>query len=132
MQDTLAKIVLEIADSRRCCEAEGGASVFNLVNPTVVPWESLIPMIQQRFPVKVVPDDTWIARLDAIEDISDADFEDKPALKMLDVYKRLFATNTYPKFGIRTDKGREASNTMCKLGPVDGDLMDLWMKQWEL
>lgn len=132
MQDTLTKIVLEIADSRRGCEAENRFSLFNLVNPTVIPWESLIPTIQKRFPVEAVNDDTWVARLDAIEDLSDADFEDKPALKILDVYKRLFATSIYPKFSIRTDKGQKASNSMRKIGPVDGDLMDLWMKQWGL
>lgn len=80
--------------------------------------------------MEIVDDDSWIARLDTIEDLSDADFEDKPALKILDVYRRLFATRIYPKFSIRTDKGQEASNTMREIGPVNGDLMDLWMKQW--
>ncbi|KAJ5153496.1 uncharacterized protein N7482_009974 [Penicillium canariense] len=130
--DMLTTIVLEIADSCRACEIETGTSLFNLVNPTVVPWESLIPTIQKRFPVEAVDDNAWIAHLDAVENPSDADFEDKPALKILDVYRRLFATTTYPKFDIRTEKGQKASDSMRKIGPVDGHLMDLWMNQWQL
>ncbi|KAJ6033651.1 hypothetical protein N7444_011422 [Penicillium canescens] len=130
--DTLTKIVLEIADSRKADQSQTGAALFNLVNPTVIPWESLVPTIQKRFQVDTVDDNTWLASLDAIEDLSESDIENKPALKILDVYRRLFATNTYPKFGIRTDKGQEASSSMRHLGPVNEHLMNLWLDQWGL
>ncbi|KAB8263537.1 hypothetical protein BDV32DRAFT_146354 [Aspergillus pseudonomiae] len=130
--DTLTQIVLEIADSRQHYQAGKTFSLFNLVNPTVVPWESLITAIQKRFSTNVVADETWLARLDSIENITDADLANKPALKILDVYRRLFAKDTYPKFSIITNKGQHASYTMRNIRPVDADWMDLWMKQWGL
>jgi hypothetical protein len=113
-------------------QTQTGAALFNLVNPTVIPWESLVPIIQKRFQAETVDDNTWLATLDAIEDLSEPDIENKPALKILDVYRRLFATNMYPKFGIRTDKGQKASGSMRHLGPVNEHLMDLWLDQWGL
>ncbi|KAL4876608.1 hypothetical protein BJY04DRAFT_231506 [Aspergillus karnatakaensis] len=132
--DILARIILEISATRRPRRAgsEGSASLFNLVNPTVIPWQSLLATMQKRFPVEPVDDAAWLARLNDIHDISAADIETMPALKILDVYKRIFAPDVYPKFGIRTDKGQEASSTMQDLGPVDGQLMELWMDQWGL
>ncbi|KAJ5338907.1 hypothetical protein N7452_005635 [Penicillium brevicompactum] len=128
--DTLTKIVIEIANSRRKDQFQTDAALFNLVNPTLISWESLISTIQKRFQLEIVDDDTWLANLDAIEDLSESNIVNKPALKILDVYRRLFAKNTYPKFGIRTDKGQKASSSMRSLGPVNGHLMDLWLNQW--
>ncbi|PGH06213.1 hypothetical protein AJ79_06601 [Helicocarpus griseus UAMH5409] len=131
--DTIARIITDILRSRRQTEEELRCAAFNLINPTAAPWESLIPAVKKHFPVEVVDPQSWIASLEAINNPTQSDLQDKPALKILDFFRGAFAvqSNSDAKpTHVETRKTQDASVTMQRLKPIDEDIMNTWMLQW--
>ncbi|KAJ9194745.1 hypothetical protein DTO164E3_7166 [Paecilomyces variotii] len=127
--DTLAKIILELADTRRKTQSDSRCEVFHLVNPATTTWAALIPAVQKHYPVKPVEFSDWIQELESIENPSDEDIAAKPALKLLDFYHGLSGDGALSA-PLEVGRTKEASATMRSLGPVDEKLMDTWLKQW--
>ncbi|OJJ75778.1 hypothetical protein ASPBRDRAFT_38078 [Aspergillus brasiliensis CBS 101740] len=133
--DTLATIVLEILHSRRAPTATMTAttstsSVFHLTSPTGVSWESLIPAIQERYPVKLVSLTDWVEELERLQNLSPEEVAEKPAIKLLDFYRLLAgATEASPRMSL--ERARAASPTMASLGPVSLAQMSNWLDQWD-
>lgn len=88
-QDTLATVIVEILHTRRNHLSDTPSAFFNLVKPNKAPWASMIPSIQDKYPVKAVPINEWIQDLENIKNPSEEDVRQKPALKLLDFYRGL-------------------------------------------
>ena len=140
--DVLAEIILEI-----CCgggkrgreeeeeeeEEEGGLGVFNLVNPNVVDWGSLVPAVTAFYPdVKPVSMGEWVERLAETDDEDPGEVAAKPALKILDWFAQQGASleGTKKAFGYDTEHGRRVSETMKGLPAVSQEWMKRWLQQW--
>ncbi|PYH35667.1 polyketide synthase [Aspergillus neoniger CBS 115656] len=133
--DILATIVLEILQSRRATTAAAMAttpttsSVFHLTSPTGVSWKSLIPAIQERYPVKLVSLSEWVDELGRLQELSPEEVTEKPAIKLLDFYRLLAgAMEASPRMSL--ERARAASRTMASLGPVSLAQMSNWLDQW--
>ncbi|DAA77804.1 TPA_exp: putative NRPS-like enzyme [Trichophyton benhamiae CBS 112371] len=129
--DTLATIIIEIVESRRMTEAESRCSVFHLVNPLTTPWESLLTPLHERYAVQRVSMEEWIAELEKIQNPSDQDMLEKPALKLLPFYKSLVEGEGALSVPICVRRAREASKTMQSMGPISANLMATWINQWQ-
>ncbi|KAL1885457.1 putative NRPS-like protein biosynthetic cluster [Paecilomyces lecythidis] len=127
--DTLAKIILELADTRRNRQSDSHCEVFHLVNPATTAWSALIPAVEKHYPVKLVEFSDWIQELESLENPSDDEIAAKPALKLLDFYRGLSVDGALAA-PLEVGRTKEASATMRSLGPVDEKLMDTWLKQW--
>ncbi|RMZ43874.1 putative NRPS-like protein biosynthetic cluster [Aspergillus flavus] len=129
--DIMAKIVVDITNSRRATEDLTRTAAFHLVNPRSSSWESLIPAIKKHYKAEVVDMHDWMATLEAFRNPTDGDLQDKPALKIIDFYKGLASNHGTFTSGMETVKTQAASQAMCDLGPIDGAIMENWIKQWQ-
>ena len=122
--------MLELVGSRRSSQASSRCSVFHLFNPSVTSWASLLPAIQDHYPVQPVDLSEWIKDLEDITNPSAEDIASKPALKLLDFYRGLDEGEGMMSAPIELTETKRASKTMRSLGPISGVLMANWMKQW--
>ncbi|PYI36626.1 NRPS-like enzyme [Aspergillus indologenus CBS 114.80] len=128
--DTLARIVNELVLGRRASLGETRNAVFHLVNPSRTTWAALIPAIQERYPVQPVPLVDWVADLETIQDPSDCDVQEKPALKLLAFFHGLADNADVLSADISVERTRKGSETMASLGPVSPAQMANWLNQW--
>ena len=127
--DSLASIILEIITHPETHPTYNTAKVYNLVNPHLVPWSTVIPSLQSYLgaSAKVVPLADWVAKLKSIDGKNkQAELAEKPALKILGFFEELQKVEPL-KF--ETENGQEASKTMREMGPVKGEWMDEWLRQ---
>lgn len=131
--DSLAFIMLDLIATRRETQSHSDSrcAVFNLVNPSVTTWDTLLPAIQAVYPVQPVPIAEWIRELEKIENPTAEEILNKPALKLLDFYRGL-ADDKEGALSVPIDIGaaKEASRTMNSLDAISDDLMANWLVQW--
>lgn len=123
--------MLELADSRRTTQVDSRCSVFHLFNPSVTSWELLLPAIQDHYAVQPVELSEWIKGLEGITNPSAEDISSKPALKLLDFYRGLVEGEGMLSAPIELTETKGASKTMRSLGPISGELIANWLRQWE-
>ncbi|KAJ5945718.1 NRPS-like enzyme [Penicillium verhagenii] len=128
--DALANITLDILQTRRSALSEETNAVFHLTNPHRSKWSSLIPAIQDKYPVQVVSLEDWINELEGITDPSEQEVNEKPALKLLSFYRGLTGDNNMLTAEIGVARAKQASKTMAMLGPVSRAQMSNWLDQW--
>lgn len=126
--DVLAPIVLELALGRHATRG-----VYHAVNPKSTTWEALLPSIQAEIgpDVKTVTLAAWVEALTASLSVSTTQKElaANPAVKLLDFYESLLASeDAAPR--LETGETEKASPMLAELGPVKGQWMVKWMKQW--
>ena len=128
-QDTLASIMIDIVNKRHT-ETTSNA-VYHLTNPNTVAWSSLIPAIQEVYPVDTVSFTSWVGELSKIQNPSPAEVAEKPALKLFDFYKGLLDSTNMMSVPLGTERAQEASMTMKSLDPISASLMRNWLAQWQ-
>ncbi|KAJ5385268.1 hypothetical protein N7517_003179 [Penicillium concentricum] len=127
--DTLSNIIVEIVNTRHISEERW--AVFHLTNPERAPWSSLIPAIQNQYPVEPVPFSAWVAELESITSPNSADIASKPALKLLGFYRGIQSEDSALSVALDVRRAREASVSMRTLGPVSPSLIRNWIQQWQ-
>ncbi|PQE22305.1 NRPS-like enzyme protein [Rutstroemia sp. NJR-2017a WRK4] len=131
--DILVDLAMSTTDSG---EAQAGAAtVYNLRNPHLVPWRTLLPAIVAIKPLQVVSPATWLASLKASDDTDDADVAARnPALKLLDFFAGLWEMSAHNERRLVqpmvVDRALTASTAMRKLGPVKVEWMRKWVEEW--
>lgn len=126
----MATITLEILKSRRDSSDQEPNSIFHLINPSRSSWSSLIPAIQEMHPARAVTLNEWLNELDSIQNPSDKDILEKPALKLLDFYRGLANNSEVLSVPLRVSNSQKASQTMACLQPVSHAQMLNWLQQW--
>lgn len=82
------------------------------------------------YPVRPVTMNEWISDLDSIQNPSDQDIFEKPALKLLEFYRGLANNSEALSVPLHIDSARKASQTMACLEPVSHAQMLNWLQQW--
>jgi hypothetical protein len=73
----------------------------------------------------------WVHDLEQIDNPTPADLVEKPALKLLDFYRGLTHELSALSYPMELTKTKEASETMrTRCQPVDGPMMENWLRQW--
>lgn len=131
--DLLSGIIYKLAT--RPSPFSGLPKVYHTVNPNVTTWAALLPDVQAELGPKVtiVPFAEWVKRLRASSAASTVaqDFSVNPALKLLDFYEGLLDPESTPP-RLETVKTELESPLLTKVGPVKGNWMKKWIRQWEL
>lgn len=145
--DLLADVLVDLATATTTTgRADSGTTVFNVRNPNLTPWATLLPAVvaggSSAKPVQVVPPATWLASLRASnEEESSEDVEvTNPALKLLDFFGDLWQPADAAGTEIRTepvsppnmavDRALASSPSLRKLEPVSLEWMHKWTQEW--
>lgn len=133
--DICAGVVIDILHSTFDSfeeDKEGGAKVFNLVNPSTVKFGDLVLAIKKRLGagVEVVSFGTWVQALEELDREDEEVLERYPALKILAFFQSLGTTGAAEGLGFVTERGLKASQTMRDMGPITVEMMEKWMRGW--
>lgn len=140
--DLLADVLVDLATTTNGRTASS-ATVFNLRNPTLTPWTTLLPGVtagSSSKPLQVVSPATWLASLrasndeDGNEDVGVAN----PALKLLDFFEGLWrpaeaGTGSLAEPGsqnMSVDRALSASPSLRSMEPVGLEWMRKWTQEW--
>lgn len=128
--DKLAATIVEILHFATRTEKSW---VYNIVNPRLAPWGSLLDTIRLRLGshVQIIPLHEWINKLEGLDRTNTRALSVWPAIKILDFYRTLDKERSSEE-GSRytTDHGLAASQTMATLAPVSKEWMNIWLDQW--
>lgn len=132
--DVLAEIIEDLIHSTSSAPLEQGeVNVFNLVNPSRVQFETLVPTIVKVFSatndkVKTVPFAEWVAKLEALDETDENVLKQYPSVKIIDFYKGL--TNSTGEGVFETEFTKSKSKTMENLTGISDADINIWLKQW--
>ncbi|KAI1175095.1 putative NRPS-like enzyme [Nemania sp. FL0916] len=141
--DILADVILDLVTTTTE-NAPDAATVFNIRNPHLVPWNELLSAITDtivsadRPPLQVVPPATWLATLRASASAGGSDdiANKNPAAKLIEFFDGLWA----PGLGLDASqttshrmvikRALAASPSLRELRSVQLGWMEKWVKEW--
>ena len=128
--DSLASIITELSLSAP--SEEKRASFFNLVNPHLTAWGTLLETLKEHLgpSTEVVSLEEWVKRLQELDASNPHVIGQYPAVQVLDFFEALGKQQRFGQVRYRTSKGCKASKTMAFLPAVDSAAMKVWLKQW--
>ena len=111
---------------------KGSARVYHAVNPRSCGWKTLLPTIRDLLgagKVEIVPFGEWVEALrkSAPETFKKQDFEQNPAIKLLDFFEGLPSAKMPRLSTVETQK---RSRTLREMGAIEPTDMERWMRQW--
>jgi thioester reductase-like protein len=135
--DLLSTIMVELVEKLISKDKVGTEEtlVYNLVNPKVTTWSSLLPAVQELAGTpRTLPLGDWVKEL---EKSANENFgivtERNPGLKLLDFFRSLssqeISSNHSPQFEVT--KLVHDSRHASRLDPVSPKWMGMWMDQWK-
>lgn len=129
--DLLSTIISELA--LKPSSPDELAKVYHTVNPSITTWTTLLPHVQFELgsKVAVVSFTAWLKKLRAssASSLLAQDFTLNPALKLLDFYEGLSHSDSAPP-RLATVKTERECGLLAEVGPVTGDWMTRWIRQW--
>ncbi|KAI0412759.1 hypothetical protein F5X98DRAFT_314939 [Xylaria grammica] len=126
--DKLGNIVSELV-SATSTEAGDAFTVYNIINPTVTPWEELRPALEKVAP-EVVEASEWLVRLEN-SDKGHHLINENPGLKLVDFYKETMLGSEV-EITTKMDNILRVSETMRSLPRVKIEHLQRWMHGWGL
>ena len=110
--------------------------VYNLVNPQVTSWSSLLPAVQTLTSIsRTVPLRLWLDELDqSVRNNHGIVTDQNPAAKLLDFFRLLSSQkemSRVPRQLFEVTKLVRDSKQAAQLGAVSPDWVKLWMEQWK-
>jgi thioester reductase-like protein len=126
--DQLSQIILEVMHEG--VESQRG-QIYHLVNPNVVEWSSLVPVVQKYWEpatTTAISLPKWIQCLREVDTNDKNELAAKPATKIMDFYADLGRSSTRQIY--ETNHGLTASSTMAGLKAVSEELMKTWLEHW--
>ncbi|CZS91474.1 related to nonribosomal peptide synthetase MxcG (component of the myxochelin iron transport regulon) [Rhynchosporium graminicola] len=133
--DLLSTMIVELAEKVVSGKGEPsqGTTVYNLVNPEITTWKTLLPAIQDSLGIeKTVPFSDWVEELHQSSFANNgALIEANPGVKLLDFYRGV-SEKSEASEGSRyiVDNLRRDSKQASDLRAVSPDWMKSWLKQW--
>lgn len=147
--DWLAKVIVELLPLQSTYASFPGTkkskssntAVYHVVNPTAVPWSSLLPSIIDHIGTEtaMVTFTEWVDELErsvARNEPDQQNLNKNPAAKLLPFFDELrdkaLRFPKTPAATLDTAQTVQCSDTLASLDVVTPDWMALWMKQWDL
>ncbi|MCJ1295167.1 hypothetical protein MMC34_006729 [Xylographa carneopallida] len=143
--DALAPLLLDLLKSHAAGTAAENArpAVYHAVNPAPTTWGALVPTVQRRLatwarPVRVVPFAEWVARLrESAAEAGEGEGEREavgrnPAVKLMDFLEGIQVQGDAGVVvaGFETGLTAGRSQILGGVGPVRGEWVEGWMRQW--
>lgn len=130
--DKAARTVIEMAEfTSSAKDFSDGAPCFNLVNPAVRPWTTVVPSIvdfykKRGLQLRLVGFDEWVRMVENAPSSANI-----AAVKLLDTYTSMAASagkGRVQRFA--TSKAQVASKTLASMQAITPELLSLWCQQW--
>lgn len=123
---------LETGESEQT-DGQNIPSVYHVVNPHSVPWQSLLPDLQEAIPsnLNVVSVSVWLDKLRE-EYPNWRESEQLQALALLDFFTALGGNSSHKGASLSTEHTTKMSPKLAELQPVNQAWMRLWVEQWGL
>ena len=127
--DLLAATILDIA---HFAMDTNQPQVYNIVNPNIAEWTSLIDSVVKRLGpwIKVVELNDWIDMVAKVNQENTRELAAKPAAKILDFFKDFEGARQARKLKYVADNAIAVSKTLRDIGPVSPRWMEIWLDQW--
>ena len=135
--DILASAIVDFVHDGLAAGHNGPQKVYNVLNPTPVPWSSLLGAILQHLgpdSPRVVSLSQWIEEVERVDSSDSTQLAKYPAVKILDYFRDLGRTKWQeePLLSYSTKNAVEASNAMRELKPVNEEWIEIWLKRLSL
>ncbi|KAI3001897.1 hypothetical protein CBS147345_8491 [Aspergillus niger] len=131
--DQAAKAICEIFQSRSSSDGVVDSNVtFNVVNPCLTRWESLLPVIQKHYAAEVVESDIWLSEVEKHESLTGGSAETIPTRLLLPLYRQIMElfNQGWTRPSYDTERTNMASETLRNMGPITPEMMERWIQQW--
>ncbi|GAQ06065.1 lovastatin diketide synthase LovF [Aspergillus lentulus] len=130
--DQLAKAISEIFESRSPAGASS-AAVFHLVNPHKTRWESLLPVIEEKYPVEAVEFGCWLDELVKFDHATTDAKERLPLLNLLPLVRQMadLINQGWLAPLIDTKQSETASETLREMDRISPEMMKRWLQKWD-
>ncbi|GKZ77685.1 type I Iterative Polyketide synthase (PKS) [Aspergillus niger] len=131
--DQAAKAICEIFQSRSSSDGVVDSNVtFNVVNPCLTRWESLLPVIQKHYAAEVVESDIWLSEVEKHESLTGGSAETIPTRLLLPLYRQIMElfNHGWTRPSYDTERTNMASETLRNMGPITPEMMERWIQQW--
>lgn len=103
--------------------------VYNVVNPSVSLWKSVLPALQTAIP-DIIPVSQWIMRLEESVETSTYLLDKNPGAKLVAFYKGALLGGDRAEPVYDVDNLIRASSTAASLEPVTQSDLERWMDAW--
>lgn len=80
---------------------------------------------------KIVPLEEWVQSLELLVTSGDADLRELPAAGLLDFFRMLANRQENSIPSMEVTNAQVASPTLREIGPVDEEIMEVWLRQWK-
>ncbi|KAJ5533542.1 NRPS-like enzyme [Penicillium frequentans] len=127
--DAAARIMTEIVQNRRY-RTDPGLTVYHITNPKATEWKSLTGLVSKACDASVVPLDEWVQDLELMVTGGDTDLRELPAAGLLDFFRMLLNRQNDTMPALDVTNTQVASPTLREIGPVDEEMMEIWLRQW--
>ncbi|KAI2917996.1 hypothetical protein CBS147320_9062 [Aspergillus niger] len=130
--DQAAKAICEIFQSRSSSDGVVDSNVtFNVVNPCLTRWESLLPVIQKHYAAEVVESDIWLSEVEKHESLTGGSAETIPTRLLLPLYRQIMElfNQGWTRPSYDTERTNMASETLRNMGPITPEMMERWIQQ---
>ncbi|KAI9645908.1 hypothetical protein NHQ30_005345 [Ciborinia camelliae] len=131
--DKVAHVITDIISSNETPKSPTTLQVFNIVNPTPVPWTLFVSIQQDRFgkQAKIIPLQDWVREMDIYSSSHEAHEIVGPTLKpALRMIKQLGDGKDEIKYA--TEQSVAISKTLAEMKPIDKAILEMWLDQWGL
>ena len=128
--DVMAPTILHLAKSSLYYTPAGSPAIYHVVNPRKTSWSTLLPAVEEHLGLETVSPSEWLELLRESSD-NGSDVEHNAALKLMDFMEDMFSdTERRPSIPLSVKNTVKACPSLAHLGPIDQDLMRLWLEQW--
>ncbi|CAK48355.1 uncharacterized protein An11g03670 [Aspergillus niger] len=131
--DQAAKAICEIFQSRSSSSGVVDSNItFNVVNPCLTRWESLLPVIQKHYAAEVAESDIWLSEVEKHESLTGGSAETIPTRLLLPLYRQIMElfNHGWTRPSYDTERTNLASETLRNMGPITPEMMERWIQQW--
>jgi len=139
--DQIAAVLVELVFGLN----DAGMSVYHAVNPNVVAWKNLVPIVQNKLErvqpkktaVDIVSYQEWLEKLknsvarndDKISGLDDKFIYKNPGVKLLEFYKGLMRSSS-GNINFQLKKSMDASQKLRSLEAIKQEWMVAWINNW--
>ncbi|KAG6072626.1 putative NRPS-like protein biosynthetic cluster [Claviceps sp. LM218 group G6] len=140
--EDVARSMLDLAGITQMKALDDISGYFHLVNPHRARWEDMAVAIQDVYRESIhrlVSFEEWLQALEdaasaaaSAEGKLDLDVDENPAIKLLDTFRGFVQAKRAGQGHLVYETKRlvKQSRTAAEMGPVDGELMRRWCRQW--
>lgn len=104
--------------------------IYHIENPVRQPWPEMIQLLAGELDIpseNIVPYDQWLDKVQSCE----ASITDNPAKQLMSFWETHFLRMSTGPLILDTKHSREHSKTMRESGPVEDELVKLYIRQWK-